>query len=159
MGLSWCLIANNQADGVTIVDEQGARSSKPNRLVLLVCTIARNAQAGVAGGTPVIVNCIIYFNGVSLRSTPAKITYSDIQGGWPGAGNIDADPQFAEDFHLKSAAGRWDPLTRDWVRDDVTSLCIDAGDPGSDVQYEPMPNGGRINMGAFGGTAEASKSP
>lgn len=43
--------------------------------------------------------------------------------------------------------------------DDVTSPCIDAGDPNSPVGDEPMPNGGRVNMGAYGGTAEASKSP
>jgi len=44
------------------------------------------------------------------------------------------------------------------VQDDVTSPCIDAGDPSSPIGFEPFPNGGRINMGAYGGTAEASKS-
>ena len=42
--------------------------------------------------------------------------------------------------------------------DEVTSPCIDAGDPMSPIGREPFPNGGRINMGAYGGTAEASKS-
>ena len=46
----------------------------------------------------------------------------------------------------------------DWVQDEVTSPCIDAGDPASPVSEEPLPNGGRINMGVYGGTAEASKS-
>ncbi len=36
--------------------------------------------------------------------------------------------------------------------------CIDAGDMSSPVGYEPFPNGGVINMGAYGGTSEASKS-
>ncbi len=62
------------------------------------------------------------------------------------------------DYHLKSQAGRWDPNSESWVLDDVTSPCIDAGDPNSPVGDEPEPNGGRINMGAYGGTAEASKS-
>jgi len=44
------------------------------------------------------------------------------------------------------------------VTDAVTSPAIDAGDPASPIGYEPFPNGGRINMGAYGGTAEASKS-
>ena len=35
---------------------------------------------------------------------------------------------------------------------------IDAGDPNSPVGKEPEPNGGRINMGAYGGTSQASKS-
>jgi len=93
-----------------------------------------------------------------------------------GAGNIDADPLFASlgyrdnkgmrepsddvwveaDFHLKSQAGRWDPNSQSWVQDDVTSPCIDAGDPNSSVGDEPEPNGGIINMGAYGGTPEAS---
>jgi hypothetical protein len=62
------------------------------------------------------------------------------------------------DHHLKSQAGRWDPACEGWVKDDVTSACIDAGDPNSPVGHEPFPNGGQINMGALGGTAEASKS-
>jgi len=62
------------------------------------------------------------------------------------------------DYHLKSQAGRWDPKTQSWVKDNVTSPCIDAGDPMSPIGLEPFPNGGRINIGAYGGTAEASKS-
>jgi len=62
------------------------------------------------------------------------------------------------DYHLKSQAGRWDPNSQSWVQDDVTSPCIDAGDMSSPIGLEPFPNGGIINMGAYGGTAEASKS-
>jgi hypothetical protein len=96
-----------------------------------------------------------------------------------GAGNIDADPCFVEpgywdpngtpddanddfwvdgDYHLKSQAGRWNANEGQWTIDEVTSLCIDAGDPASPIGLEPFPNGGIINMGAYGGTAEASKS-
>lgn len=45
-----------------------------------------------------------------------------------------------------------------WVPDANTSPCIDAGDPNSDWSAEPWPNVNRINMGAYGGTAQASKS-
>jgi hypothetical protein len=62
------------------------------------------------------------------------------------------------DYHLKSQAGRWNPNSESWVMDDVTSPCIDAGDPNMPVGDEPEPNGGRINMGAYSGTAEASMS-
>ena len=62
------------------------------------------------------------------------------------------------DYHLKSKAGRWDPNSEIWVIDAFTSLCIDAGDPCESIEYEPNPNGGRINVGAYGGTVEASKS-
>ena len=73
-----------------------------------------------------------------------------------GEGDISVDPLFAdpdnEDFHLKSQAGRWNGSA--WVNDSETSPCIDAGDPS-----EKDPDGTRINMGAYGGTSEASKSP
>ena len=73
---------------------------------------------------------------------------------------IIGDPLFADatsgDYHLKSAAGRWNGST--WVTDAVTSPCIDAGDPASAYANEPAPNGGRINLGCYGNTVEASKS-
>jgi len=51
-----------------------------------------------------------------------------------------------------------DYLTGQWVTDDVTSLCIDAGDPNSDWTEELWPHGKQINMGAYGGTSQASMS-
>jgi predicted outer membrane repeat protein len=64
------------------------------------------------------------------------------------------------DYHLQSQAGRWDPNSESWVQDDVISPCIDAGNPGCPLRDEPNdPNNIRINMGAYGGTAEASKTP
>jgi hypothetical protein len=72
--------------------------------------------------------------------------------------DIDDDFWVEGDYHLKSQAGRWESVSESWVRDIVTSPCIDAGDPNSPIGGEPFPNGGRINLGAYGGTAEASKS-
>jgi len=74
-------------------------------------------------------------------------------------GNPDDDFWVEGDYHLKSRAGRWDSASKSWVKDNVTSPCIDGGDPNTSVGDEPSPNGGRINMGAYGGTAEAGKSP
>ena len=133
-----------------------------------------------------INNCILWDGGDEISgSHPLRlaVTYSDIQGVLEGDGNIDADPCFADpgywadaddpniaaepndpnavwidgDYRLKSQAGRWDPNSQSWVVDDVTSPCIDAGDPNSPIGHEPFPNGGIINMGAYGGTVEASK--
>ena len=101
-----------------------------------------------------------------------------------GVGNIDADPCFAlpgywgnvndpniivepndpnavwidGDYHLKSEAGRWDANSETWIKDDMTSPCIDAGDPNSDWNGELWPHGKRINMGIYGGTTEAGMS-
>jgi hypothetical protein len=62
------------------------------------------------------------------------------------------------DYHLQSQVGRWDSRSTRWNRDAKTSPCIDAGDPANPVGDEPLPNGSIINMGAYGGTIEASKS-
>lgn len=82
----------------------------------------------------------------------------------PGTGEISYDPLFAnpanDDYHLKSTAGRWDPNSQTWVTDANTSPCIDAGNPGCPLGNEPNDsNNIRINMGAYGGMAEASKTP
>ena len=74
------------------------------------------------------------------------------------SGYWDGDTWVKGDYHLKSEAGRWDSTTSTWEIDDVTSQCIDIGDPCEPVGAEPNPNGGRINMGVYGGTGEASKS-
>jgi hypothetical protein len=49
-------------------------------------------------------------------------------------------------------------LADNWLSDDVTSPCIDAGDTYFDWTAELWPHGRRINMGAFGGTPQASMS-
>lgn len=124
---------------------------------------------------PVIKNSIIVGNTTTLelQGTNAQedkgknITYSCLYGTAKddslsdyGTGCIAKDPCFADaasgDFHLKSAAGRWDGTT--WVKDTVTSPCIDAGEASAAYANEPSPNGNRANMGAYGNTAEASKS-
>ena len=124
---------------------------------------------------PVIKNSIIAGNTTTLelQGTNAQedkgknITYSCLYGTAKddslsdyGTGCIAKDPCFADaangDFHLKSATGRWNGTT--WVKDTVTSPCIDAGEASAAYANEPSPNGNRANMGAYGNTAEASKS-
>jgi len=72
--------------------------------------------------------------------------------------NIDplcVDPE-KHDYHLESLAGRWNGT--EWVKDTGHSPCIDAGYIESGIGDETSPNGGRINIGLYGGTKYASKS-
>jgi len=62
----------------------------------------------------------------------------------------------ASDYHEKSTAGHYHAGA--WVNDAVTSPAVDKADPAG-VVTEPLPNGGRANLGVYGRTAEASKSP
>lgn len=139
------------------------------------------------GGTATVINCIIWDCAQAMtlqdtsntqiadRGSHVTVSYCDIKGGRPsisvsgnystvtwGQGNINIDPQFAEpanrDYHLKSQAGRWNPTSQTWVNDNITSPCIDAGDPNSDWTAELWPHGKRINMGEYSGTPQASMS-
>lgn len=80
----------------------------------------------------VISNCIFWGDSpdeIHIDSGDMILAYCDVQGGWPGEGNIDEDPMFVDpfndDFHLLS-----------------DSPCIDTGDPDS-------PN---VRWGAFAAT-------
>jgi hypothetical protein len=161
--ISNCIIAGNGGSGLAMFKFTDGRNILVNSPTIVNCTIVGNSEIGISEGTPTAINSIIHSNGVQIAGSSAAVQYSNVQGGWTGEGNIDADPLFADpdngDYHLKSQAGRWEPSSQAWLIDDVTSPCIDAGDPGTPIGLEPLPNGGIINMGAYGGTSKASKSP
>jgi hypothetical protein len=115
-----CVIAANDANG-----EGAGICSTSQDLHLTNCTIADNSSAvtdpyswhggGVycGYGYATITNCVLWGNRPAEVYLPGSgVTYCDVKGGWPGAGNVDADPGFAfsNDYHL--IAG---------------SPCIDAG--------------------------------
>jgi predicted outer membrane repeat protein len=133
----------------------GGMYTENSNPILINCTFAGNSATyfggGIycAGGSLELTNCILWDDTpdeISTFNNTPVITYSDIQGGWAGEGNIDTDPLFAD-----PANGNYHLLTG--------SPCIDAGDPTTPVDLEPLPNGEHNNMGAYGGTSEAGKSP
>jgi len=83
---------------------------------------------------------------IALISGTVDMTYSDIEGGWTGEGNIDLDPEFTGlDYYLEGS-----------------SPCIDSGDPDPVYNDPEDPNnpgfalfpariGLRNDMGAYGG--------
>jgi len=171
-----CTIVENESDGIEL-----RSTSRPEILNSIIarnhghglsgayptitnCTVVQNTRLGIYHSSAIVLNSIIRDNADGEIDRRAQATYSNIKGGWPGLGNIDADPCFVDpdtgDYHLKSQAGRWRPDHQDWVYDPVTSLCIDAGNPGSPLRNEPAhPGNKRINIGRYGGTAQASKTP
>lgn len=152
-GLSAChgIIRNNIISQNSTIPWDGALSDCNG--IIISNTIFGNLCTRYAGGLSVcqgtISNCIIWGNGgvyqVGNSSTPTYSCIQDWQGG--GEGNTSAYPYFVDraagDYHEQN----WSP-------------CIDAGDPSLDFSNEPQPNGGRVNIGAYGNTPEAvSKSP
>ena len=108
-------------------------------------TIAFNSAGERGGGfywrassDSAITNTILWGNQspvgpeIYVDGESPGITYCDVQGGWPGQGNINADPMFVGpergDYHL-----RWH------------SPCIDAGDP----NFPLDPDDTRSDIGAF----------
>jgi len=101
------------------------------------CTFSGNSAPQGGGMSswyashPTLSNCIFWGNtaenGPQIYSL-ATVVYSDVEGGWAGTGNINADPLFvdpaADDFHLQS-----------------TSPCIDTG---TNVGAPPFDLEGRI---------------
>jgi len=90
------------------------------------CTIVENEAPNSSGGGVVgpmdVRSSILWANQPNQASSYVDIAYSDVQGGAPGTGNINADPLFVDpaggDYHLQAG-----------------SPCIDAGDPA----YWPQP--------------------
>jgi hypothetical protein len=78
------------------------------------------------------------------------------------ANSVAFDPLFQNeadgDFHLNSLSGRWSTVFNTWDQDGEHSPVIDLGDPWIGTASEPLFNGYRRNLGAYGGTVQASKS-
>lgn len=111
-----------------------------------------------------VVNSIFWDNSPAEIAPTDGVTvrYSNVDGGFPGTGNMNRDPAFADTIHLhvKSKTGYYANgyfSEGTWQTADAMSPCIDAGDPDSDWSREPKPRTGRINLGAYGNTAVASK--
>jgi hypothetical protein len=175
LSLDHCIIAGNAGAGLRSLRQSGGRRGTVfSKVDLAQCTIVQNQGYALDGDGITMTNSILHGNGsaaggVQIKGNNVTVSYSDVQGGFSGLGNIDVDPAFVAsggwtdpntyvmgDCHLKSRAGHWNPGISAWVSDDVTSPCIDAGDPSAAFDVEPSPNGGRVNLGAYGNTIEAS---
>ena len=140
------VMIDNEAENGSAVASTGATVTLSN------CSIVNNLSAFGSAvevlGIPVISN--VHMANTILRNggneiadnwgiSDFAVSYSNVQSGWPGAGNIDADPQFeADGFHLRPG-----------------SPCINAGDPDfvlapgeTDIDSHPRVMGGRIDIGA-----------
>ncbi len=109
-----CIISNNSG-GITGGGIYNSYYSNPS---INNSIIRNNSHCGIyniGNCNPYISNCIIWGNGYSISSSYGSATvttYSDVQYGYTGTGNINADPCFIDAYHISP-----------------TSPCIDAGDP------------------------------
>jgi hypothetical protein len=127
-----------------------------NNSILMTSGPGGKCVCGVDGSCKVSLaqfNNLVALNGAEIGFDANETNFSEMP--------LFANPE-AGDFHLMSSRGRWDPAAHQglggWVYDSLDSPCIDAGSYLGDYSLEPDPHGGRLNVGAFGGTAHASKS-
>lgn len=142
----------------------------PSNVTVENATIADHVCPGTPQGAAVVVedgsvlavrNTILWGNTrefATLSGGSFSVRYSI--SGQPGTGNRNTNPLFVDaaggDYHERSTGGHYSAAG--WVPDAVTSPAVDAGDPATSASMETQPNGGRVNLGAFGNTAEASRS-
>ncbi|NCD32881.1 MAG: choice-of-anchor D domain-containing protein [Spartobacteria bacterium] len=73
--------------------------------------------------------------------------------------NADFVDAMAGDYHLRSRVGTYDAATGQHTNIYAEqSWAIDGGVISADYDVEPQPNGGRVNMGLYGNTAQAGLS-
>ena len=140
------VIARNRAAG--LVHGGGGLYLEDASPAMTNCTIRGNGAIYYGGGifcwlgSPTLTSCILWEDesifdpSIHVRSGAPVITYSDVMGGWPGEGNLEADPLFTgpRDVHLTPG-----------------SPCIDAGVYSGlreDLDGEPRPWGEEFDMGA-----------
>ena len=163
-----CIVAGNGGDGIEMWAPRVSRVITYNYATVLHCTIVGNRSHGIRGGKPIVVDTIVYANsvdGVSTQITAdaATVQYCDVQGGWPGTGNIDADPRFAKPGYWADSSDPRKPAAPGdqkavWVAGDyhlsAGSPCIDTGDPAflttlvsTDMDGQPRIVGARPDIG------------
>ena len=145
-----CLILENTAGNCC----GGIASSEYSSVTIVNCTISANNAGGLVDGIScvdsslAITNSIVwgnYLSEISAWECPAAISYSDIKGGWPGEGNIDADPLFLRESD-PSHIGDWD------YHFYLASPCVDSGtDAGvyTDLEGRTRPLRAGFDMGVY----------
>ena len=150
------------------------------------CTIVANHADAKAGGilsitnSEVVVNSILWNNtagnGWQFSSVSVNVTYSIVQGSYPGTGNLNVDPLFARN-PAPGSDGVWGTLDDDYgdLRISPCSPAVDAGknsalntsystDLGGAVRFQDVPttpntgSGGvlTIDIGAYEATPTLS---
>jgi len=140
--------------GISLVDSNPTLQN----LTVVKCGIG---VLGLGQSDPNINSCILWGNSLEdLAGVTAY--YCDVEKLSEASRlyNLSLDPLFMDsknnDYRLRTREGRYEWVIDQWLYDEQTSPCINGGDPAMDHSQEPYPNGGRINMGAFGNTVYAS---
>ncbi len=124
------MVANCMFMGNSASEFGGAMFNNGGNLIVANCMFMGNSASEYGGamlndgGNLMVANCIMRGDTPDEIRGPAVVTYSDIQGGWPGIGNIDADPLFVDPDGPDDDPNTWEDND---YRLSAGSPCIDAG--------------------------------
>lgn len=137
-------------------DDAGLDVTASGTAELVNATVVRNGTGVRAAGTTRVRNALVTNNGVGLQAASAGLLTS-------GYDNVYQN--HVEDYRNVDHATSDLALAVDFESTDANDLRLkaaqpttDHGDPADDFSLEPAPNGGRINIGAFGNTEFAELS-
>jgi hypothetical protein len=173
LSVSNCILSGNLVSELD-AGLGGALSSYSASARLNFCTLVGNTAGGGAslacdspgpGGRSafVLYNCILWDSNEPVWNSDQstlEIAYSDVQGGWAGLGNINADPCFVEPGHWDQAGTPENLQDDTWSEGNYRlrwdSPCVDAGDPldaadanGMDFAGGMRRYGPAVDMGAY----------
>lgn len=154
-----CTFTGNAADnyGGGIFSTNPSASSAGGIPNVFSCTFSGNTSA--AGGalfsedvTPVLTNSVLWNNAPTSIGSPTSVSYSCVEGGWPGVGNLGDDPLFVDSEGADGIMG----TTDDDLRLAPGSPCIDVGDnnpaialPTTDLDGNPRIVCSIVDLGAY----------
>jgi len=160
-------LAGVPADGLVIVEQLAVTGggsgidTGSSRALLRNLLIAQNAGAGVLAGQAGSVEgvCLTVADnggsGISVFTPVASFRNLIVSGNRGSA--VDGTPSITFSTLAGGIAFR-DPSALDY-REQPGAASIDQGDPADPFDLEPLPNGGRVNQGAFGNTPDATSAP
>jgi outer membrane protein assembly factor BamB/chitodextrinase len=161
-GAATCVAVNGGATGVALThlivrdcQTAGISVAAAGGASIANATLVGNGAGVDSAGSATVKNSLLTANAVGLTGDAAgalSSTYDDLFGNQSDYKGLAAG---AGDF---STAVAFTDLAARNLQLASTQPSTDKGDPGDDVGAEPMPNGARINLGAFGGTADAELS-
>ncbi len=134
-----CTFTGNTATATNFGGGGGIFNNGPTPssvLTVINCTFSGNSAIVEGGGmlnvyfcTSNMANCVFWDNTpnaiYSEQTTHTTVSYSDVEGGWPGEGNIDADPLFVDPDGPDDDPNTWEDND---YRLSPGSPCIDAAD-------------------------------
>ena len=134
-----CTFSGNKAEATSQGYGGGMRNEGGSPTVVN-CTFSGNSAFGYYGGSgggvcnssssATMTNCILWGDTPDEINGAVTVTYSDVQGGCAGIGNINDDPRFVRD-PSPGPDGQWGTSDDDFgdLRVSADSLCVDSGDP------------------------------